>query len=127
MGGATAIMYRYILKRLLLVIPTLFGAAVLVFTLLRLIPGDICELRMAGSGGYFDEDAIQICRHEMGIDQPVLVQFLQAYIFTILACVYIGLSMAGHDEHEEHSEVVDLLTLEDESPEPAATAAEAVA
>ena len=34
----------------------------------------------------------------------VLVQFLQAYIFTILACVYIGLSMAGHDEHEEHSE-----------------------
>ena len=44
-------MYRYILKRLLLVIPTLFGAAVLVFTLLRLIPGDICELLLAGSGG----------------------------------------------------------------------------
>ena len=43
----------------------------------------------------------------------VLVQFLQAYIFTILACVYIGLSMAGHDEHEEHSDVVDLLTLDD--------------
>src|SRR6188474_314490 len=46
----------------------------------------------------------------------VLVGFLQAYIFTILACVYIGLSMAGHDEHDAHSDVVDLLTLDDESP-----------
>jgi len=68
-------MYRYIIKRLLLVIPTLLGAALLVFTLLRLIPGDICELRMAGSGGYFEESAIQTCRHEMGVDKPKLVQF----------------------------------------------------
>jgi peptide/nickel transport system permease protein len=68
-------MYRYILKRLLLMIPTLFGAAVLVFTLLRLIPGDTCELRLAGSGGYFDQSALDICRHEMGIDQPKLMQF----------------------------------------------------
>src|SRR5512146_322209 len=68
-------MYRYILKRLLLMIPTLFGAAVLVFTLLRLIPGDTCELRLAGSGGYFDQSALDICRHEMGIDRPKLVQF----------------------------------------------------
>ncbi|MGA8005568.1 MAG: ABC transporter permease [Burkholderiales bacterium] len=68
-------MYRYIFKRLLLMIPTLLGAAVLVFTLLRLIPGDTCELRLAGSGGYFDQSALDICRHEMGIDQPKLVQF----------------------------------------------------
>ena len=68
-------MYRYILKRLLLVIPTLFGAAVLVFALLRLIPGDICELRMAGTGGYFDESALEVCREEMGSNQPMLVQF----------------------------------------------------
>jgi peptide/nickel transport system permease protein len=67
--------YRYILKRLLLVVPTLLGAAALVFILLRLIPGDICELRMAGSGGYFDEDAIRICREEVGTDKPKLVQF----------------------------------------------------
>jgi len=67
--------YSYILKRLLLMIPTLFGAAVLVFTLLRLIPGDTCELRMAGTGGYFDQAALDICRHEMGIDKPMLVQF----------------------------------------------------
>ncbi len=67
-------MSQYIIKRLLLTIPTLFGAAILVFFLMRLIPGDICELRLAGSGGYFDEAALKICQHELGIDQPIIVQ-----------------------------------------------------
>jgi peptide/nickel transport system permease protein len=69
-------MYQYVLKRILLMIPTLLGAAILVFFLLRLIPGDICELRLAGSGGYFDKEALDVCRREVGIDQPILVQFL---------------------------------------------------
>jgi peptide/nickel transport system permease protein len=56
-------------------IPTLLGAAVLVFFLLRLIPGDICELRMAGTGGYFDKDALKICQTELGLDRSVLLQF----------------------------------------------------
>ncbi len=69
-------MYQYIVKRILLMIPTLLGAAVLVFFLLRLIPGDICELRMAGTGGYFDKEALDICRAEIGIDQPLFMQFI---------------------------------------------------
>lgn len=40
-------MYRYIVKRLLLAVPTLLGAAALVFILMRLIPGDICVIRLA--------------------------------------------------------------------------------
>ena len=68
-------MYRYIIKRVLLVFPTLIGAAILVFFLLRLIPGDVCELRMAGDGGYFDQSALDTCRTNLGIDQPILVQF----------------------------------------------------
>ena len=68
-------MYQYILKRILLMIPTLFGAAVLVFFLLRLIPGDICELRLAGSGGFFDQAALNTCRAEVGINDSMLVQF----------------------------------------------------
>jgi peptide/nickel transport system permease protein len=56
-------------------VPTLLGAAILVFFLMRLIPGDVCELRMAGTGSYVDEDALAICRAEIGIDQPILVQF----------------------------------------------------
>ena len=69
-------MYQYIVKRILLMVPTLIGAAVLVFFLLLLIPGDICELRMAGTGGYFDQDALDVCRAEIGIDQPLFMQFL---------------------------------------------------
>ncbi len=69
-------MYQYIAKRVLLMIPTLFGAGLLVFFLLRLIPGDVCELRMAGTGGYFDEEALEICRAEIGIDQSMFLQFV---------------------------------------------------
>ncbi len=56
-------------------IPTLLGAAVLVFVLMRLIPGDICVLRLAGTGGYYDEEVVQICRRELGMDQPMVAQF----------------------------------------------------
>src|SRR5690606_8168326 len=68
-------MSRYIVKRILLMIPTLFGAAVLVFFLMRLIPGDICELRLAGSGATFSQQALDVCRHDVGIDQPTIIQF----------------------------------------------------
>jgi peptide/nickel transport system permease protein len=84
-------MYRYILKRALLVIPTLFGAALLVFTLLRLIPGDICEMRMAGTGGYFDEAALAICRDEMGTNLPVVGQFF-SFIWGLMRFDF-GISM----------------------------------
>lgn len=56
-------------------IPTLVGAACLVFFLLRLIPGDVCELRLAGAGLYADPEAIKICRQDLGLEDPILVQF----------------------------------------------------
>jgi len=68
-------MYQYILKRILLMIPTLFGAAALVFFLLRLIPGDVCELRLAGTGLYADQETIDICRDNLGLNEPAIVQF----------------------------------------------------
>jgi peptide/nickel transport system permease protein len=69
-------MYKYTIKRILLMIPTLLGAAALVFFLLRLIPGDVCELRLAGTGMYVDEAAIEVCRENLGVNDPVMVQFL---------------------------------------------------
>jgi peptide/nickel transport system permease protein len=69
-------MYQYILKRLLLMIPTLLGAALLVFLLLRLIPGDVCVLRMVGGAGYVDPKAIDACRTELGLNRSYAVQFL---------------------------------------------------
>ena len=69
-------MYQYIVKRVFLMIPTLFGAAVLVFILMRLIPGDICDLRLGGEGAYYDQAMADACRAEIGIDQPMYVQFI---------------------------------------------------
>lgn len=68
-------MFNYIIKRLLLMIPTVFGAALVVFFLLRLIPGDVCELRLAGSGAFVDEEALAVCRAELGLGKPVIAQF----------------------------------------------------
>ena len=68
-------MYRYIIQRILLVVPTLFGAASLVFLLMRLIPGDICVVRLGSGGGTFDERAVAACHAELGLDRPILLQF----------------------------------------------------
>lgn len=69
-------MYQYIVKRILLMIPTLFGAAVLVFVLMRMIPGDICALKLAGTGSTFDPDSLRICQQELGLDRPMFMQFV---------------------------------------------------
>ena len=68
-------MGKYLLKRLLLALPTLFGAAILVFLLLRAVPGDVCELRMAGTGLYADQEQIDICRAKLGMDKNMMEQF----------------------------------------------------
>jgi peptide/nickel transport system permease protein len=64
------------LKRVLLMIPTLFGAAVLVFILMHLIPGDICLLRLSTGGGSVDEEVLRSCQVELGLDRPMLAQFV---------------------------------------------------
>ena len=69
-------MFRYILKRIFLVIPTLLGAAALVFVLMRLIPGDVCVVRLGSSGGTFDPKAIALCHAELGMNRPIVLQFM---------------------------------------------------
>ena len=68
-------MYRYILNRLLLSIPTLIGAAALVFALMRLIPGDVCVVRL-GSGGSINAAAVANCHAQLGLDRPLFLQFV---------------------------------------------------
>jgi peptide/nickel transport system permease protein len=69
-------MGQYILKRLLLMIPTLFGVAVLVFFLLRVAPGDIVELKYAGSGTFAPKEALDRERAQLGLDKPLAYQFV---------------------------------------------------
>jgi peptide/nickel transport system permease protein len=69
-------MYRYIINRTLLMIPTLVGAAALVFVLMRLIPGDICVVRLGSGGGNINPQAVATCHAELGLDRPVILQFV---------------------------------------------------
>jgi len=68
-------MHRYIIKRLLLMLPTLFGVAVLVFFMLRVAPGDIVELKYAGSGTFAPKEALDRERVQLGLDKPLVHQF----------------------------------------------------
>jgi peptide/nickel transport system permease protein len=68
-------MHRYIVSRILLTFPTLFGAATLVFILMRLIPGDICLVRLGSGGTSFTAQALARCHAEIGIDRPWFLQY----------------------------------------------------
>jgi len=69
-------MLHYIIKRLLLMIPTLLGVAVLIFLLLRVVPGDVVEARYMGQGSQFtSQDLMDIERKKLGLDQPLWKQF----------------------------------------------------
>ena len=68
-------MLLYTLKRLLLTIPTLIGVAVLVFFMLRVVPGDIVEVKLRGDGGNVTQEVVEQERKRLGLDRPLLVQF----------------------------------------------------
>jgi len=57
-------------------IPTLLGVALLVFLLLRVAPGDIVELKYAGSGTFAPKEALDRERAQLGLDKPVAQQFV---------------------------------------------------
>jgi peptide/nickel transport system permease protein len=66
-------MLRFVFHRILLMIPTLLGVAVLVFLLLRLMPGDPVQIMLEGAN--VPRHVIEAERARLGLDQPVYVQF----------------------------------------------------
>ena len=68
-------MLRYTLSRTLMMIPTLIGVAVLVFFMLRVVPGDVVEVKLRGDGGSVTQETIEIERKRLGLDKPLLNQF----------------------------------------------------
>ena len=58
-------------------IPTLLGVAILVFILLRIMPGDIVEVMLLGEGGAVPQHVIEAERVRLGLDQPIYVQFFK--------------------------------------------------
>ena len=57
-------------------IPTLLGVAVLIFFLMRVVPGDVVELRFAGESSFASKQQLDIERQRLGLDKPLWQQFL---------------------------------------------------
>jgi peptide/nickel transport system permease protein len=84
-------MLRYTINRLLLMIPTLIGVAVLVFFMLRIVPGDVVEVKLRGDGGNVSQATIDMERKRLGLDKPLIVQFKDWMVG--LATLDLGKSM----------------------------------
>ncbi len=84
-------MLRYTINRILLMIPTLIGVAVLVFFMLRIVPGDIVEVKLRGDGGNITQEVVEQERKRLGLDRPLLIQFKDYMIG--LAKLDLGISM----------------------------------
>jgi peptide/nickel transport system permease protein len=84
-------MLRYTLNRTLMMIPTLIGVAVLVFFMLRVVPGDVVEVKLRGDGGSVTQETIEVERKRLGLDKPLVNQFADWMVG--LATLDLGKSM----------------------------------
>ena len=86
-------MFTFIAKRLGLVVPTFIGITLLVFSLIRLLPGDPVEA-LSGERG-MDPERYQRLLHQFGLDRPLPVQYLD-YLWKALHGD-LGLSIITHE------------------------------
>jgi peptide/nickel transport system permease protein len=73
-------MLRFIVRRLLLLIPILFGVSLLVFLWIRLLPGSPAEALL---GERATPQSIAQIRHQYGLDQPLYVQYWRYLVETV--------------------------------------------
>lgn len=93
-------MLGYLLRRLAQVVPTLLGVAVITFFMLRIVPGDIVEVKLRGDGGNVSQEQIEVERKRLGLDRPLVVQF--GTFIVGLATLDLGKSMwTGNPVSEE--------------------------
>ncbi len=68
-------MFAYLVRRLFLMLVTLFGISVVIFFLLRIVPGNIVDILFAAAG-YVDPSDKADLEKQLGIDQPLVMQYL---------------------------------------------------
>ena len=71
-------MFRYLIQRLLVMIPTLIVISIAIFTIIQAPPGDFLETYMAelqSQGEAVDPEKIEFLRKTYGLDQPVYIQY----------------------------------------------------
>ena len=67
-------MHVYLFQRFITAFLTLFGMSVVIFVLLRLVPGNIVDI-LFSSAGFVNPAAKQEIAHELGLDQPIPIQY----------------------------------------------------
>ena len=67
-------MTGYMIRRFLLMILTLFGMSILIFVMLRLVPGNISDI-LFDSAGFVDPAAKAELEAELGLDKPIYIQY----------------------------------------------------
>src|SRR5207247_9414646 len=78
----------YLVRRFLLMLLTLFGISVIIFALLRLVPGNIADILFDSAGLINTAEKAQIER-ELGLDKTIPVQY--AYWFCVLCYCDLGI------------------------------------
>lgn len=68
-------MQAYLIRRVLLMIPVLIGVSVIIFVILRVIPGDAIDVQLANSGNLSQAERAA-ARAELGLEKPVWEQYL---------------------------------------------------
>jgi len=69
-------MGSYLIRRFLLMVLTLFGMSILIFVMLRLVPGNIADILVDAAGIADVKEKAKIA-HELGLDRPILEQYGQ--------------------------------------------------
>ena len=64
----------YLVRRFVLMLLTLFGISVLIFVMLRLVPGNITDI-IFDSAGFVNPAQKQKIEKQLGLDQPIIVQY----------------------------------------------------
>lgn len=86
-------MKSFILRRLLLLIPTLVGISVVVFLMIYLVPGDPAQVML---GERANAETLAALRHDLGLDQPIHVQF--GHFLADLVTGDLGRSFRTHEK-----------------------------
>ena len=68
-------MGAYLIRRLLLMVVTLFGMSILIFVMLRLVPGNITDI-IFDSAGFVNPAAKKKIERQLGLDQPIVTQYV---------------------------------------------------
>lgn len=65
-------MLRYIIRRIIMLIPVIFFVSIIVFSFIHLIPGDVVDAIL---GMRSDEESREILKNELGLNKPIIVQY----------------------------------------------------